>query len=176
MKVIVDCDTGNDDAWAIISLLRAEHKSNYKVLAITCVHGNTAIEHSALNNLLILETLNRLDIPVYKGAESGLIKNTTTFEPFHGPDGLSMIYKQKPSKDLIRAKHAVMAIKDYIDEVTNSILRILEALQSSTEPWRNHNNGYWPVNKHRTPLQALSRNFFKPRQSLYHGRKSSWGW
>jgi Inosine-uridine preferring nucleoside hydrolase len=64
MKVIVDCDSGNDDAWAIISLLRAEHKCDYKVIAITSVHGNTSVDHSSQNTLMILKTLNRLDVPV----------------------------------------------------------------------------------------------------------------
>lgn len=64
MKVIIDCDTGNDDAWSIISLLRAESISNYRVIAITCVNGNTTVDHSSLNTLLVLKSLNRLDIPV----------------------------------------------------------------------------------------------------------------
>lgn len=121
MKVIVDCDSGNDDAWAIVSLLRAEEKSNYKVIAITCVNGNTTVDHSARNNLLILETLGRLDVPVYKGAESALIKNTEQLEQFHGIDGFGMIYNEKPSDDLIQKKHAVLAIKDYIDENSNDV-------------------------------------------------------
>lgn len=84
MKVIVDCDTGNgeyyywtcrhqihriqtlflDDAWAIISLLKAEKKCDYEVIAITCVNGNTTVDHSSLNTLMILKTLGRLDVPV----------------------------------------------------------------------------------------------------------------
>lgn len=64
MKVIVDCDTGNDDAWSIISLLRAECIADYRVIAITCVNGNTTVDHSSLNTLLVLKTLDRLDIPV----------------------------------------------------------------------------------------------------------------
>lgn len=63
-KIIVDCDTGNDDAWAIISLLRAEQILDFKVKAITCVNGNTTVDHSSMNTLLVLKTLNRLDIPV----------------------------------------------------------------------------------------------------------------
>lgn len=118
MKVIVDCDSGNDDAWAIISLLTAEHKYDYKVIALTCVNGNTTVDHSALNNLLILKTLNRIDdVSVYKGATSSLIENKTHYEPFHGIDGFGMIYEDKPSEELIQKKHAVMAIKDYIEEV-----------------------------------------------------------
>lgn len=117
MKVIVDCDTGNDDAWAIISLLQAEKKFGYKVIALTCVNGNTTVDHSSLNNLLILKTLNRLDIPVYKGAESSFILNNHQYVPFHGADGFGMIYDNKPSEDLIQKKHAVEALKDYINEV-----------------------------------------------------------
>ena len=123
MKVIVDCDTGNDDAWAIISLVAAEKKFGYKVIAITCVNGNTTVDHSSLNNLLLLKTLNRLeDIPVYKGAESSLILNDHQYESFHGTDGFGMIYDEKPSKDLVQKKHAVEALRDYINEVKNTFI------------------------------------------------------
>ena len=64
MKVIIDCDSGNDDSWAIISLLKAEQKCDFKVVAITHVNGNTTVDHSTLNTLLVLKSLNRLDVPV----------------------------------------------------------------------------------------------------------------
>lgn len=64
MKVIIDCDSGNDDSWAIISLLKAEKKCDYQVIAITHVDGNTTVDHSTLNTLMVLKSLNRLDIPV----------------------------------------------------------------------------------------------------------------
>ncbi|CRL04836.1 CLUMA_CG017889, isoform A [Clunio marinus] len=121
MKVIIDCDSGNDDAWAIITLLRAEQKFNFKVLALTCVDGNTTIDHSAVNNLLILKTLDRLDVPVYKGADSSFIKKHTQHESFHGPDGFGMIYNNKPSDELIQKKHAVLAIKEFIDQNPNDL-------------------------------------------------------
>ena len=40
-------------------------------------------------------------------------------EMFHGEDGFGMIYKpeEKPSKDLLQKKHAVIALKDFIEEV-----------------------------------------------------------
>lgn len=117
VPVIIDCDSGNDDAWAIISLLKAEKKLNLKLLAITCCNGNTTVNHSALNNLLILETVDRMDVPVYAGAESSLIKKTEYYKPFHGADGFGEIYKTKPDKELLQKKHAVEALKDYINEV-----------------------------------------------------------
>lgn len=124
MKIVIDCDAGNDDAWAIISLLRAEHRSNYKVVGITCVNGNTKVEHSSLNTLLVLKMLDRLDVPVFKGATESLIRNEHHYEPFHGPDGFGMVYapEEKPSKDLVQKKHAVHALKDFIDQVCRNFL------------------------------------------------------
>lgn len=59
---------------------------------------------------------------MYKGAESSLIKNANHYEPFHGLDGFGMIYaeEEKPSRELLRDKHAVNAMKDYIDEVCSN--------------------------------------------------------
>lgn len=59
MKVIVDCDTGTDDAWALIALLRAQDAkiADFEVVAITCVDGNTRVENSSVNSLLTLDKL-----------------------------------------------------------------------------------------------------------------------
>lgn len=48
-----------------------------------------------------------------------MIKNTNHYEPFHGLDGFGMIYAEedKPSRELLKEKHAVIAMKEYIDEV-----------------------------------------------------------
>lgn len=62
--VIIDCDTGNDDAWAIISLVKAEEKCDFKVLGITCVYGNTTVENSTLNTLMVLDRLGRMDVSI----------------------------------------------------------------------------------------------------------------
>lgn len=120
MKVIVDCDTGNDDAWAIIALLRAEERCNFKVVAITCVNGNTSVENSMKNSLKVLEICDRLDVPVYGGAKSSLILNQNVQEGFHGADGLNDVYSDKPSIELAQKNNAIEAIRDLIEEVNLS--------------------------------------------------------
>ena len=67
MKVIIDCDTGNDDSWAIFAALKSEEKFKFKVIAITCVDGNCRVEDAAKNTLMTLQICNRLDVPVFKG-------------------------------------------------------------------------------------------------------------
>jgi len=50
--VVFDCDIGTDDAWALALLLRGEQLSlasgrRYKLIAITCVQGNTDVVNGA---------------------------------------------------------------------------------------------------------------------------------
>lgn len=65
--VIFDCDIGTDDAWALAMMLRAEDLllpdgRRIKLVAITCVQGNTDVHNGTLNALRITTTLNRRDV------------------------------------------------------------------------------------------------------------------
>lgn len=69
-RMIIDCDTGTDDAVALLGLLLAD---NIDVLAITCVHGNLTVEESTRNTLSLVNFLN-LPVPVYQGCPHALTK------------------------------------------------------------------------------------------------------
>jgi len=56
--LLYDCDTGSDDAVALMMLLG---QSNHIPIAITCVEGNTSINDVAMNNLRILKLYDMLD-------------------------------------------------------------------------------------------------------------------
>lgn len=120
--VVIDCDPGNDDAWAIISLLKCEERCNVKLLGVSIVNGNTSVEHGCRNALMVLETLGRTDVPVFAGLKSSLLIRPGYYPTFHGVDGFCDIYKDKPSLDLVQKKHAVEALKELIDEVSAEVL------------------------------------------------------
>jgi hypothetical protein len=64
-KLVIDTDAGVDDAVALFLALGYEAKqmnSNTRIMAITCVFGNTAVNNVALNVLKVLKTANRLDV------------------------------------------------------------------------------------------------------------------
>lgn len=122
--IIIDCDPGNDDAWAIISILKCEEKLNLKLKALSIVIGNTSVENGAQNALLLLKAFNRMDIPVFAGAGSALIKKSE-YPIFHGDDGFCDIYHDKPSRDLVQKKHAVEGLKDLIEEVLIYVLFLI---------------------------------------------------
>ena len=82
---IIDCDTGTDDAIAIVAALYSEEVA---VRAITSVNGNVEHKYVCHNNLDLMEYLDQ-KIPVAKGADkpfrdNGLHANDGT----HGKTGL----------------------------------------------------------------------------------------
>lgn len=63
-RVILDCDTGTDDA---IAIMLAAARPELELLAVTAVWGNHAVEHTADNSRRTLDLIGRADIPVYAG-------------------------------------------------------------------------------------------------------------
>ncbi len=85
LPVILDVDTGIDDA---LALLYACASSEIDLLAVTCVPGNVTLEAVVANTLAVLELAGRGDVPVHAGADRPLVKPLTTCEETHGPHGI----------------------------------------------------------------------------------------
>ncbi|ARJ06913.1 nucleoside hydrolase [Cnuibacter physcomitrellae] len=84
--VLVDCDTGVDDAMALLYLLR---RDDIEIVGITTVFGNNTASRCAHNTLRVLELVGRQDIPVAVGAEKPLVGEVTYLATHvHGSDGL----------------------------------------------------------------------------------------
>jgi Inosine-uridine preferring nucleoside hydrolase len=69
--VILDVDTGIDDALALIFAIR---RPDLDVRAITCVAGNTSVDQVVENTCGILDLVAASDIPVPEGATRPLIE------------------------------------------------------------------------------------------------------
>lgn len=67
--MILDCDTGTDDAVAI--MLAALHP-DLDLLGVMTVWGNVAVEHAGDNTLRVLDHVGRTDVPVLRGADRPL--------------------------------------------------------------------------------------------------------
>ena len=109
-KIIIDTDTGVDDAQAI--LLAFGHKHT-KVAAITSVSGNVDVEKTTANVLKVLDVA-RQDVPVYPGCAKPLVSPPMHASYVHGEDGLGdcgiPTSKREPEN-----KHAVHALIDLAD-------------------------------------------------------------
>lgn len=134
-KLIIDTDTGSDDAVALIMALKS---ANFKVEAITTVCGNVPLELATKNALMTIEVANGQKPPLYVGAAKPLMRDLVTAVNVHGEDGMGDCNLIHPTI-LPETKHAVDAILDIIENnpgeieivtigpVTNIALAILKA-------------------------------------------------
>lgn len=84
-KVIIDCDPGIDDSLAIMLALQSKE---IEVVGITIVQGNSPLEMGFQNAKKVLSHMNRLDVPIYLGADKPLEKEFVSALDTHGQDGL----------------------------------------------------------------------------------------
>ena len=107
-KLIIDADTGSDDAVALLMAYR--NLPEDKILGITVVAGNVPLEQGLINTSYVNE-LCEVQIPIYKGAVKPLERNyievydsnestkialsygndSTSAQNVHGIDGLGDI-------------------------------------------------------------------------------------
>jgi pyrimidine-specific ribonucleoside hydrolase len=83
--MILDCDPGHDDALAIVLALA---RPELRLLAITTVAGNAALDRTTRNALRVLTLLERTDVPVAAGADRPLVREPWVPVDVHGDSGL----------------------------------------------------------------------------------------
>jgi inosine-uridine nucleoside N-ribohydrolase len=101
-NVIIDCDTGVDDAMATLFALRAPVLN---VLGITCVAGNTTLDKVVRNTLVVVEHSGKR-VPVYPGSPKPLLVPLHVAEYAHGSDGLGDVGFPNPT-GAAQDEHAV---------------------------------------------------------------------
>jgi len=105
--ILIDTDTGVDDALALIIALRSPEVS---VKAITTVAGNVEVHKCTRNVLYLLQLLNADDrIIVAQGATKPLKRKLFTAPEVHGSDGLG--------NTMLGKKLSNTANKNAVDEI-----------------------------------------------------------
>ena len=111
-RLIIDTDTGADDAWAIVEGLRAVQTA--RVEAITVVCGNFSLDLCVKNALLAEEAAETYLPPVYRGMERPLLERRLFCAGnVHGTDGLGGM-NLPPSSRSAEPVHAAQAIIDLV--------------------------------------------------------------
>jgi len=114
VNIILDVDTGVDDAFAI---LYATRNPEIMVLGITCVDGNTSLKNVCKNTLQVLDMAGASSIPVAAGANEPLMGTAGELgdaSHVHGGDGLAGLSNSETSRTLDN-RHAIELIRDLIE-------------------------------------------------------------
>lgn len=109
--IILDVDTGIDDALAISYAVRSQE---LEVLGITTCFGNVTVEEATRNTLVVLEHLES-EVPVIAGAGKPFMRTPTkgSTPHIHGEDGIGNTLRGLPK----RGAEEGNAVEFIIDQV-----------------------------------------------------------
>ena len=84
-QLIIDCDTGVDDA---VALLLAFASPEFDILGVCTTDGNVSAELVARNTRIIRQIARREDVPVHIGCPRPIVRDPVQAGHFHGESGL----------------------------------------------------------------------------------------
>lgn len=102
VKMILDLDTGVDDAMALAYALG---NPNIELIGVTTVYGNVAQQTSVENTLNLLDLLNHKEVPVYAGANKPIGATNVyvadqVVRDIHGNNGVGNVELPKSSRQI----------------------------------------------------------------------------
>lgn len=92
--LLIDCDTGIDDA---LALLYAAASDDAEIVGVGCVAGNVELVDIVSNTLGVLELAGRADVEVAAGRDAPIARPLRTAADTHGPTGLGYARLPAPS-------------------------------------------------------------------------------
>jgi len=104
--LIIDVDTGIDDAFA---LLYACASPRARLIGVSTVAGNVDLVRATRNTRAVLALARRSDVPVWPGCAAPILRAQNDARVFHGPSGLGYADLPEPTNDAAPT-HAVDAI------------------------------------------------------------------
>ncbi|MHA6796081.1 nucleoside hydrolase [Pseudonocardia bannensis] len=119
IPLIIDTDTGVDDAVALVLALQSPEVD---VRAVTVPFGNVGVEKTFANARRVLALAGRTDIPVAAGAARPLVHLQEERAPqWHGADGLGGRAAEFPEPIAADPRFAVALMADVLREATEPV-------------------------------------------------------
>lgn len=109
-QLIIDCDTGVDDA---VALLLAFASPEFDILGVCTTDGNVSAELVARNTRIIRQIAGREDVPVHIGCPRPIVRDPVQAGHFHGESGLGDLDIFEPAAPAADG-HAVNFIIDQV--------------------------------------------------------------
>ena len=115
--IILDVDTGFDDAFAV---LFAAMNTEVDLRGITCVDGNTNVQQVVKNTLIVLDAAGAGEVPVAVGASRPLVEEPLYAEHIHGADGMGELGLPQSNRK-IDPRSAVDLMRDLVEAAPGEI-------------------------------------------------------
>lgn len=118
-RIILDVDTGNDDA---VAIMMAGLHPDIELLACTTVAGNLPVANTTENTLRVLHHIGRGDVPVFRGLGAPFAPH-----PFPTPEGFTSSATPVHQRELDLAPSGAVA------QPQTAVEWLVETLRTSTE-------------------------------------------
>ncbi|GAA3571508.1 nucleoside hydrolase [Nonomuraea rosea] len=115
--IILDCDPGHDDVFAI---WLAAGSPEIDLRAITTVGGNGRLSHTTYNARVVTELAGITGVPISPGAASPLVRRLTPAEGIHGDNALGGPDLPAPSV-AADPRTAIELIRDTLDQAEQEV-------------------------------------------------------
>lgn len=124
-KVILDVDTGVDDALGILLAIRS---GQLDVLGITTVNGNVSLDQATENTCKILQLAGaEHEVPVVRGADKPILRPVYFEHRVHGKDGLGGALKDMPVHKKTEEGHAADFIIEQVRRHAGEVTLVMTA-------------------------------------------------
>jgi purine nucleosidase len=120
VKLIIDVDTGIDDALALLYVLASPEA---ELLAVTCTSGNVEAGQVAENTIALLDLVGRPDIEVALGRREPLKRPLMTAVETHGPKGVGYAELPAPARG-VSGRHSADLIAEEIRRTPGEVTLI----------------------------------------------------
>ena len=115
--IIMDVDTGIDDALALMFAVR---RPDLDLRAVTCVSGNTTLANVVANTTTVLDLVRAGHVPVAAGADRPLIERPRDASYVHGADGLGNLGLPASQREVDR-RHAVELLRQMLADAEEPV-------------------------------------------------------
>lgn len=114
IPIWLDCDPGNDDAFAI---LLAAFCPSFHLVGVSTVHGNVLLEKTSHNAASLLDVLEfrQDEIPIYAGSYRPLVVDPIHAEYIHGESGIGGFNMPKNPRIKVSKTGYLEAMRDAIE-------------------------------------------------------------
>lgn len=116
-SIILDVDTGIDDAMALLTAVR---HPDLDIRAVTCVGGNVALPSVVANTCAVLDLAGAAEVPVAAGAARPLVEPPRDASHMHGVRGLGDVELPAGSR-AVSPLHAVEVMRTVLAEAEEPI-------------------------------------------------------
>lgn len=137
-RVLLDCDTGIDDAMAVMYLCALHRCGEIQLVGVTTTAGNVDSTQTAINTKYIMGLCGVTDVPVAEGEQVPLEVELVTTPETHGDKGLGYLNPPRELQEELEQRHWQQLWHDVLTDDPNTLVIVTGPATNLAKYLRSH--------------------------------------